>query len=229
MNTPKPTRALLAVALLLACGLAWPALAQEEQAPHEEMEVSEQQAEPTTEPEQAAEPEEVEEAEGGEGSAEGHEAAETGEREPVKEPRIRRRTPVQKVLLYVPNRAVDVLDIVRARVRLGGGGAIQARVTKPASVFFGSYDSAYVGLPGHRNKHKFPPLFGADGMSGVGISLLDNTTDNAENQMAPRYGDLEVGAGAHVAVVGVDVGVDILEALDFVGGLVFIDFRDDDF
>ena len=49
-----------------------------------------------------------------------------------------------KILFYLPNRVLDLLDVVRARVRIGPGIAVGARATEFVDVFLGSYTSLYV-------------------------------------------------------------------------------------
>lgn len=131
-----------------------------------------------------------------------------------------------KLLLYVPNRIFDVLDIVRARVRLGPGLAIGARVTKLTDVYMGSYASVYAGLPGPRQTPKIPWPVGLESRSGLAASVADATISGPG--MDPNYSVSEIGGGAHVALVGVEVGVDPLEVLDLVLGIFFIDIRGDD-
>jgi hypothetical protein len=65
-----------------------------------------------------------------------------------------------KVLMYIPNRIFDLLDIVRARLRLGPGLAVGVRLTEPLSAYLGAYGSLYGGLPGPRLEPKLPMPFG---------------------------------------------------------------------
>jgi len=130
------------------------------------------------------------------------------------------------ILVYVPNRILDVLDIVRARVRLGPGLALGARATELADVFVGSYASVYVGLPGPRNR-VLPRLpAGLESKSGVEVSAADVTL---EAGLGPDYGAFECGFGFQAFIVGVDVGIEPWEILDLVTGLVTVDINDDDF
>lgn len=48
---------------------------------------------------------------------------------------------LHKVALYIPNRVLDLLDIIRLRVRVGPGIAADARVTKLVAVDVGVYDT----------------------------------------------------------------------------------------
>jgi hypothetical protein len=131
-----------------------------------------------------------------------------------------------KLLFYVPNRIFDVLDIVRARVRVGPGLAVGARVTKLTDIFLGSYAAVFVGLPGPRQAPCVPWPAGIESRTGLAASVADATVTTKESN--PRYADTEVGLGAHVVVLGAEVGVDPVEAFDLVIGLLFLDPRGDD-
>jgi len=130
------------------------------------------------------------------------------------------------LLWYIPNRFLDVFDIVRARVRLGPGIAVGARATELADVFLGTYATVYVGLPGPRGR-VFPRLpLGFESKSGAEASLADVTV---EGGIGPDYGDFEFGVGLQALLVGFDVGVEPFEILDLVVGLLTFDPADDDF
>lgn len=132
---------------------------------------------------------------------------------------------LHKIVMYVPNRLLDVLDVVRLRVRVGPGIALDARATKVASGFVGSYASVYAGLPGPRNRPMPKLPFGVESRSGVQASVADATV---EGGIGPDYGPAEIGVGAQVLIVGVDVGVEPLEFVDLLAGFFFIDLRNDD-
>jgi hypothetical protein len=152
---------------------------------------------------------------------------ERAEGEPEKEGGIGRA-----ILLYLPNRAFDLLDPVRARVRVGPGLAVQARVTEAGAVFFGGYTSAFVGAPGPRGKAKLPWPIGVDSRAGVQVSVVEQTSDKdvARGEgMGPHYAPLEIGAGAQLVILGFDVGVAPGELLDFVLGFGFLDLVEDDY
>ena len=130
------------------------------------------------------------------------------------------------LLLYIPNRIFDVLDIVRLRVRVGPGLALGFRVTKYTDIFLGSYASVYLGLPGPRQFPHVPWLLGTESRSGLAAGLADSTVTSYESN--PGYSDTEIGAGAQVVLAGAEVGVDAAEVFDLVLGLFTVDFRGDD-
>jgi hypothetical protein len=129
-----------------------------------------------------------------------------------------------RLLFYIPNRIFDVFDLVRARLRVGPGLAVDARVTKYGDLFAGSYGTLFVGLHGPRTKPGIPWPIGFESRAGIkATSVADVATKG------PAYGFGEVGAGFQAAIVGIDVGVDAVEILDLVLGLFFIDLTGDDF
>ena len=132
---------------------------------------------------------------------------------------------LHKVLFYIPNRLFDLLDTVRLRARVGPGVAVSVRATEAVDVFVGSYGSVYVGLPGPRGR-RLPKLpVGLESRTGAEVSIVDATVGLGAD---PDYGPTEIGLGAHILIVGVDAGIEPLEILDFLAGLLFIDLRQDD-
>ncbi len=131
------------------------------------------------------------------------------------------------ILMYIPNRIFDVLDIVRARVRIGPGLSVGARVASIVTVFVGGHSTAYVGLPGPRGKPEVSLPFGLEDNSGP--ALAPTKENNEKTEKHPYYGPAEIGAEAQVAIVGINVGVEPLEALDFLAGIIFIDLKGDDY
>lgn len=131
------------------------------------------------------------------------------------------------VLMYIPNRIFDVLDIVRARVRLGPGISVGARVGSIVTVFVGGHSTAYVGVPGPRGKPEVSLPFGLEDNSGAALAPTKDSKEEARKR--PYYGPTEIGAEAQAVIVGVSVGVEPLEALDLLAGILFIDLKGDDF
>jgi hypothetical protein len=132
-----------------------------------------------------------------------------------------------KILTYIPNRLLDVLDLGRLRVRVGPGMALGIRATEAADFFLGSYFTVYAGLPGPRNGH-IPKLpVGVETKTGVEVSLADVTTEAV--LMGPDYSNTEFGFGFQALILGLDFGVDPFEFVDLAAGLFLLDLRDDDF
>src|SRR5262245_43216034 len=132
---------------------------------------------------------------------------------------------VHTILLYIPNRIFDLLDIVRARARVGPGFAFDVRATEALDFFIGAYVSVFVGIPGPRREAKINWPFGLDSKNGAEISIIDASVEAGDE---PQYGIAEFGIGAQVLIIGADVGVDPWEAVDFLAGIITIDPVNDD-
>ncbi|MHC5211279.1 MAG: hypothetical protein ACYTG2_11220 [Planctomycetota bacterium] len=130
-----------------------------------------------------------------------------------------------RLLWYIPNRISDVLDIVRARVRIGPGVAVGVRATELADVYLGSYATVFVGVPGPRRERSFNWPFGFESLSGAEISVAEATV---EGGIGPNYGLAEFGVSLQLLIVGIDVGVDPLEVVDLAVGLLTFDILGDD-
>jgi hypothetical protein len=129
-----------------------------------------------------------------------------------------------RLLFYIPNRIFDVFDLVRARVRVGPGLAVDARVTKYGDLYVGGYSTLFVGIHGPRTKARIPWPIGFEARAGIKATSLADVASEG-----PAYGYGEVGLGFQAAIVGVDVGADVVEVVDLVLGLFFIDLTGDDF
>lgn len=144
---------------------------------------------------------------------------ETGETRP--KPSI-----ASQILLYIPNRIFDVFDIVRVRARVGPGVAAGVRVTKYLQAYLGAYGAIYGGLPGPRLRTTPRSPIGLETNTGITLSVLDATIDGG---FGPNYSPSEIGAGVQIGILGVDIGIDPVEILDLVAGILTLDIRDDDF
>lgn len=132
-----------------------------------------------------------------------------------------------RLLWWLPNRVFDVLDLVRARVRVGPGWTLSARATELVDVNLGAHKTIFVGLRGPRGAPVIPWPLGREDFSGVEVSAADGTQEDSE--YGPHYGNLEVGLGFQFLIVGPDIGVDVGEALDFLAGVILFDPVGDDF
>ena len=126
---------------------------------------------------------------------------------------------------YLPNRLFDLCDVVRLHVRVGTGFAAGGRVTRSLPVFVGDYRAVWVGLPGPRGRAKLPLPAGAEGEKGVEVASMRV----GSGSKAPEYGVGEIGAGVMIYVVGVEIGVDPYEFVDFLAGFAGVDLAHDDF
>jgi hypothetical protein len=129
-----------------------------------------------------------------------------------------------RLLFYIPNRIFDVFDLVRARVRVGPGLAVDARVTKHGDLYAGGYSILFVGVHGPRTEPSIPWPIGFESRAGVKATSAADVASKG-----PPYGYGEVEAGFQAAIAGIDGGVDVVEILDLVLGFFFIDLTGDDF
>lgn len=132
----------------------------------------------------------------------------------------------KRVLWYLPNRAMDLLDILRLRLRLGPGLAVNFRITDYGSFFAGNYNAVYVGLPGPRYPFRVRPWAGREELQGIVLAGVDATDDTRHG---PRYGAAESDLGVHLLLVGAEAGLDAVEIGDFFAGLIGQDPMEDDF
>lgn len=133
---------------------------------------------------------------------------------------------VHAVVAYLPNRVLDVLDLVRLWARVGPGASISLRATEAADFSFGSYTTLYAGLPGPRGRHVPRLPVGVESRAGIEVGLADVSTGGGTG---PDYSNTEIGIGLHAMLLGVDAGFDPAEIVDLVGGLLFLDPAGDDF
>lgn len=129
------------------------------------------------------------------------------------------------VLMYLPNRVFDLVDVARLRLRVGPGYAFGLRATSAAQFYLGSYVSAWGGLPGPRMKRTIPIPAGLETYNGAALSFVNATVDGP---IGPDYSPTECGLSLHLLLIGIDLELDPVEAGDFFTGIVGIDIRDDD-
>jgi len=121
-------------------------------------------------------------------------------------------------LLYLPNRVLDILDIVRFDVGVGPaiGGVVRVTPYAQAGARFMMPLSVRAGLRGR----KLPVFIEHTSEVGVGPLYLDSS------QRKPT--PLEIGAGVDLFLVGAYLGISVDSIFDAVLGFVGIDISDDD-
>ena len=127
-----------------------------------------------------------------------------------------------RLLFYLPNRVFDVFDMVRARLRVGPGFGAGVRVTSALEVGAGAYAAVWGGIRGPRGEPEIPWPVGAESRAGVKVGMGPDTE-------GPYYGAVEVGAGFQLVIFGLAIGIDPLEVVDLLGGIVLWDPVGDDF
>ena len=123
-----------------------------------------------------------------------------------------------EVLLYIPNRLLDIIDIFRVDVGVGASIGGVVRVTEYAQL--GYRQMMPVSLRVGDFGRQFPVM--VESSNEIGISP-------AFKQSADRdVCEAEIGLGLDVLLLGAYGGVCLDEVADFVGGIFLIDFKGDD-
>ena len=130
-----------------------------------------------------------------------------------------------RLLYYIPNRLLDLVDVFRLRARLGPGAAASLRATEYISFYGGTYNSLYAGLPGARAPEKWRSPVGREQLKGLIFFGIDATDDTP---YGPRYSPAEFEIGAHLLIVGADVGFEPVEFGDLLVGFLLVDPVGDD-
>jgi len=122
------------------------------------------------------------------------------------------------ILLWVPNRVLDFVDIFRVDVGVGpavGGvvrlteyGSFGARIIAPASVRFGLFG------------RQSPLVIENSSEFGIGPAFVSSKKRNTCKG--------EIGLGLDLLIFGANAGICIDELADFVAGIFFFDIMNDD-
>ena len=122
------------------------------------------------------------------------------------------------VLLWVPNRVMDLVDVFRVDAGVGPAYGAVIRVTKygqagvrimsPASVRIGDFGREVPFLYEESNEYGVTPYY----------------TKSRDRKVCTS----EVGVGLDLLIVGAYTGICVEEAVDFIAGLFFIDLEHDD-
>lgn len=120
------------------------------------------------------------------------------------------------VLYYVPNRALDFVDIFRVNVGVGCGWGINVRATELAEIGIGQYETTRFGMKG-----RVLPVY-EENINESGVAFLGFV--NGCLQRDPT----EVGADVQLGIIGAQAAVSLAEAVDFITGFVLYDPQGDD-
>lgn len=127
-------------------------------------------------------------------------------------------TILTQVLLWLPNRIVDFIDIFRVDVGVGPATGGVIRASKHFQVGYRSIHpaSARVGLFGR----DYPFLLESSSEFGISPAYVESKDRSVC--------DSEVGAGLDLFLISGYGGICLQETADFLAGLFFIDLQDDD-
>lgn len=160
-------------------------------------------------------------------------------------PQLKRSTRA-RVMLWLPDRILDLLDVASFGVHFGIGAFADGHVTRALQIGGGVRTTGGVGLYGQRS-------LGLKSQSEAGLTLIAagthtyagslvgtggtrSATDSwtgAHRPMSPLYQELRdywaLGASGTAGIVGFDVELHPLQLADFLAGFVGVDFLNDDF
>lgn len=123
-----------------------------------------------------------------------------------------------KILLWLPNRVLDLIDVVKLDVGVGPmvGGVV--RITKYGQVGFRGVAPATLraGAMGRRA----PVMIERANEMGIGPAFLESP----DRIICPG----ELGVGLDFIFVGAYAGICVDELVDFVGGIFTADIKEDD-
>ena len=128
-------------------------------------------------------------------------------------------SPWRSVLLWLPNRIMDFIDIFRVDVGVGPAVGAVIRVSK-------------YGQAGYRNMLPASVRVGDFGRDTPVKVERSNEFGVGPAYVASKDRKIclgEVGAGADLLIAGVYAGICVDELADFAAGLFFIDLKDDDY
>jgi hypothetical protein len=123
-----------------------------------------------------------------------------------------------QILLWLPNRVLDLIDVFRVDLGVGPSFGAVVRVTKYGEI--GYRQMAPASLRVGDFGRQMPFLIESSNEFGVGPAYVNSS----DRKVCPG----EIGLGADILVAGAYGGVCVDEFADFLAGIFFIDLKDDD-
>jgi len=123
-----------------------------------------------------------------------------------------------QVLMWIPNRILDLIDVFRLDVGVGPSFGAVVRVTKYGEIGYRQMAPASLRIGDFGRQMPF--LVETSNEFGVGPAYVDSSDRHVC--------DGEIGLGADLLVAGAYGGVCVDEFADFIAGIFFIDLKDDD-
>ncbi len=125
---------------------------------------------------------------------------------------------ISDVLLYIPNRVMDLIDVFRVDVGVGASVGAVVRVTEYAQV--GYRQMLPVSLRVGDFGRQFPAMVESSNEFGISPAFKQS----ADRQVCTA----EIGLGGDLLIAGAYGGICLDELADFIGGIFMIDFKGDD-
>lgn len=155
------------------------------------------------------------------------------------------RSIAARILLYLPDRILDLLDIVSFEMRYGLGGGVEAHLTRGAQLGLEGAYSLSLGWFDHRALGGRYQVFTSaalgpyasrylliGGASTAGLELVAARSSGLDTAYLPLYQEFRdywaVGGSVMAIAYGAAVDVHPIEFADFLAGFVVVDFLRDD-
>ena len=156
------------------------------------------------------------------------------------------RAPAWRVLLYLPDRLLDLADVASLDLHLGFGfyanvhatRALQAGLGVRGITGIGWHERRSLGLRAQQDSGLVLAAIGAEASAGAftgtsGIYAWSETLTGLQRPADPLYQEVRdywaVGAAFTLIFLGLDLDLHPLQAADFAAGLATVDFLGDDF
>jgi hypothetical protein len=150
-----------------------------------------------------------------------------------------------RILLYLPDRLLDLFDIVSFEMRSGLGGGADVHITRAAQLGLEAGYSFSLGWFDHRALGGRYQVFSEaalgpqasrylliGGASTAGLELVNDQSSGTETPYLPLYQEFRdywaVGASAMLLSYGAAFDLHLVEVADFLAGFATIDFLRDD-
>ncbi len=131
---------------------------------------------------------------------------------------LSKRSTTAAILLYLPNRLFDLVEIFRFGVNVGPGIGIDAEATGALRAAVMTRGSVGVGYQGLRH---FPVSLGVD--TYIAVGPLDPGL-----RMGWYRSEYDIRVEPHLVLVGFHAAIDLLAIGDFFAGWLMYDLEEDD-
>jgi hypothetical protein len=151
-----------------------------------------------------------------------------------------------RLFMYVPDRALDLLDLVTFEVHVGLGvyanvhatRAVQVGAGLRTKIGAGAHDQRSIGLANEAEIGVAAAALGTQSFSGAAVGVPGGLAVGADSMAGMHWPSDElyqtyrdywaIGASVTAGLVGAEFDVHPMQLFDFVGGIFFLDFARDD-
>ena len=151
-----------------------------------------------------------------------------------------------RLILYLPDRAFDLLDVFSFDLHLGIGAYANVHVTRAAQaggglrskIGAGWHDQRSLGMASEAEVGLAALALGAQSFSGASVGVPGGLALGADSMVGMHWPSDElyqtyrdywaIGASVTLGLVGFEFDLHPMQIFDFVGGVLFMDFARDD-